>query len=128
MVPGIIVITIASILAVGHIWWGKQVPLKNLAELGNPIPVLASYHACWYHISIIFGFTAVASAAHLLTSWANSELLWALWIIIFGCWLTYLGVVYRYPSMRRLGWGQITLIFVLLIALGIQADSLEPLR
>ena len=46
-----------------------------------------------------------------------------LWVIIFGCGITYLGVVYAYPSMRKLGWGQILLILILLITLGLQANG-----
>ena len=121
MIAATLVVLIAVILAFGHVWWGRQVPLKEMERLGNPVPIVASYHACWYHISIVFLVTAAASAAHALTSWRNPELLWALWIIVFGCWVTYLGVVYFYPSMRRLGWGQITLMLVLLVSLGWQA-------
>jgi hypothetical protein len=32
-------------------------------------------------------------------------------------------VVYHYPSMRRLGWGQITLIIIMLINLGFVANA-----
>jgi hypothetical protein len=121
LIAELLVVLIAVTLAFGHVWWGRQVPLKELERLGNPVPILASYHACWYHISIVFLVTAAVSAAHALTSWRNPELLWVLWIIVFGCWVTYLGVVYAYPSMRRLGWGQITLMLVLLICFGWQA-------
>lgn len=123
MISGILVIAISLFLALGHIWWGKRVTLKELAALGNPIPVVASYHACWYHISIVFVATAVASGLHIFSSWSNAGVLWVLWVIILGCWITYLGVVYAYPSMRKLGWGQILLIFILLINLGLQADG-----
>ena len=123
MIPGILVVVIALFLAVGHIWWGRRVPLRALEALGNPVQIVASYHACWYHISILFLVTAIVSGAQLLSSWRNPEVLWVLWAVIFGCWLTYLGVVYVYPSMRKLGWGQILLILVLLISLGLQAGS-----
>ena len=54
MIVGTVVVVISLILAFGHIWWGRQVTLKDLDALGNPVRILASYHACWYHISIIF--------------------------------------------------------------------------
>ncbi len=120
-VSGSLVVLIALFLALGHIWWGRQIPLKALEALGNPIPVVASYHACWYHVSIVFLVTALVAGAHVLSAWRNPELLWALWLIVFGCWLSYLGVVYAYPSMRRLGWGQILLMLILLINLGLLA-------
>lgn len=123
MISAILIIVISLVLAIGHVWWGKQIPLKHLEELGNPIPVVASYHASWYHISIIFLVTAVVSGAQAFTSWSNAEVLWVLWIIIFGCWTTFLGVVYAYPMMRKLGWGQIALIIILLINLGLQASG-----
>lgn len=123
MISGLLVIAISLFLAAGHIWWGKRVTLKALESVGNPIPIVASYHACWYHISIIFVATAILSGAHLFSPWRNAEVLWVLWVIIFGCWLTYLGVVYVYPSMRKLGWGQILLILILLINLGLQANG-----
>ena len=123
MIPSILAIAISLILAFGHIWWGKQHPLKELQRLGNPTTTLASYHACWYHISIVFLVCAGLVLANLVNRSISSQTLWVVWTIIFGCWLTYLGVVYRYPSMRKLGWGQIVLIFILLVNLGIVAND-----
>ena len=123
MISGILVVVISLFLAFGHIWWGNRVTLKALEEVGNPVRIVASYHACWYHISIIFVVTAVASGLHMFSSWSNAGVLWVLWGIILGCWITYLGVVYAYPSMRKLGWGQILLILILLINLGLQAKD-----
>lgn len=121
MIPSILAIIISLALAFGHIWWGIQHPLKELQRLGNPTKVVASYHACWYHISIIFLASASVIALSLFQGSVWSQTLWVLWAIIFGCWITYLVVVYRYPSMRKLGWGQIVLILVLLVNLGIVA-------
>ena len=123
MIPSVIVIVISLFLAVGHIWWGMRHPVKEIRQLGNPTKVIASYHACWYHISIVFLAAAVVVLIDLVFGTISNQLLWGLWAIIFGCWLTYLGVVAAYPSMRRLGWGQILLILVLLVNLGILAND-----
>ena len=123
MIPGVVVVVISLVLAVGHIWWGLQHPVREIRKLGNPTTVIASYHACWYHISIIFLTAAVVVVIELIFGGVSSQLLWGVWAIIFGCWLTYLGVVAAYPSMRKLGWGQIVLILILLVILGIVAND-----
>jgi hypothetical protein len=123
MLSSILIIVICLILAPGHIWWGYQHPIKEMAEIGNPTKIVASYHACWYHISILLLATATVVAAHAFSSWANPELLWFLWATNLAFLFPYLGVVYHYPSMRRLGWGQITLIIIMLINLGVVANT-----
>ena len=123
MIPSVLVIAISLFLAVGHIWWGMTYPVKEIRELGNPTTTIASYHACWYHISIVFLVTAIVIAINLVFGTISNQLLWGLWAIIFGCWLTYLWVVAAYPSMRKLGWGQIGLILVLLVNLGLVAND-----
>ena len=123
MISNIAVVLISLVLAIGHVWWGKQHPLKKLDELGNPVVVLASYHACWYHISIVFFATAVVSILDLAGTDISSQLFWLMLVIIFGCWVTYLGVLYHYPSMRKLGWGQVVLILILMVNLGVLAND-----
>lgn len=71
----------------------------------------------------MFLATAIVVAAQAFSNWTNPELLWFLWATNLAFLFPYLGVVYHYPSMRSLGWGQITLIIVMLINLGLVANA-----
>ena len=41
-----------------------------------------------------------------------------LWVLIFGCWLTYLGAPVFFPRFWRIAWFQMILIVILLGDLG----------
>ncbi len=118
MSPLIITIATCLILGIGHIGWGQAHTVKEL-KASNAAPVVtASYHACWYHISIIFLTTAGYLLWHLLVAPVPVGHLLLLWGLIFGCYLTYWGALIAYPQLWPIAWGQMVVILVLLISFG----------
>lgn len=114
MIPFVIVIICCVILGLGHIGWGIIHPVRAMkkSDLDEVIP--ASYHACWYHISLIFFTTAGVSVWHLAVNQISTDVLVVLGFLIFGCWLTYLGTLLYYPKLWRIAWFQMALIPFLL--------------
>ena len=123
MNPFLVVAVTCTILAFGHVWWGIVHPLPALKKLDPDPIVIASYHACWYHISVVFLVSAVLNVWHVYYSQLPVEVLWVLWVIIFGCWLAYWGVLVRFPALWRVAWGQMALIALVLASLGLGALS-----
>lgn len=112
--PLVVVIVCCLILGIGHIGWGIVHPVKamNAAETDPVVP--ASFHACWYHISLIFFTTAGLLIWHLSVAPVSSELFILLGFLIFGCWLTYFGTLVFFPKLWRIAWFQMGLIPFLL--------------
>lgn len=109
---------ICSFLAVGHVWWGFVHPFRVLSETEIDEVVPGSLHACWYHVSVVFGVTAACCIYHVTVEKLSFDLMLVLWILNFLCWACYLGVLYAYPKLWRVGWGQVVLIAVVLGILG----------
>ncbi len=118
MSPFIITIATCLILGVGHIGWGNVHTVKALKASNAEAVVIASYHACWYHISIIFLTTAGYLAWHLWVAPVSSAPLLLLWGLIFACYLTYWGALIAYPELWPIAWGQMVVIPILLISFG----------
>ena len=118
MTPLLIASSICLFLSVGHIWWGLVHPFRALqvADIDEVVP--ASLHACWYHVSIVFFVTAASCVYHVAASPLSIDLFAVLWILNFLCWLCYLGVLYFYPRLWRIAWGQVLLIAIVLVSLG----------
>ena len=123
MNPFLVVAIVCTILAFGHVWWGIVHPLPALKKL-NPEPVVtASYHACWYHISVVFLVSAGICLWHVYFARMPVEVLWVAWVMIFGCWLAYWGVLIKWPVLWRIAWGQMALIALVLTSLALGALS-----
>lgn len=118
MAPLLIAAGICLFLSVGHVWWGFVHPFRAIAESEIDEVVPASLHACWYHVSIVFFVTAACCIYHAAVSDLSFDLMAVLWILNLLCWLCYLGVLYAYPKLWRLAWGQVVLIGVVLGMLG----------
>ncbi len=118
MSPFIVTIATCLILGIGHVGWGNAHTVKEL-KASNAAPVIiASYHACWYHISIIFLTTASYLIWHIWVSPVSVEPLLLLWGLIGACYLTYWGALLAYPQLWPIAWGQMVIIPVLLISFG----------
>ena len=114
MIPFIIVIVCCLILGSGHIWWGMVHPVKAMSSSNVDDVVPASYHASWYHISLIFFTTVGVIVWHLAVSEVAVGVVEVLGFLIFGCWLTFLGTLLYYPKLWRIAWFQMALIPFLL--------------
>mgnify|MGYP003320802878 FL=1 len=114
MTPLIVVTVSCLILGFGHIGWGIIHPVKAMRDSGIDQVVPASFHACWYHVSLIFFATAGLIIWHLAVASVNPDLFVLLGFLIFGCWLTYLGTLLFYPMLWRIAWFQMGLIPFLL--------------
>jgi hypothetical protein len=112
-----IVITACLILCVGHVGWGIIHPFKAAKDSNTPPVFLASLHACWYHISILFFVTAALLSWHLLVDAVSVDVMMLLWVLIFGSWLSYLATLLFFPQLWRIAWFQMVLIVVLLASL-----------
>ena len=113
-----VVIAACLILGTGHIGWGIIHPFKALRESNADLVVRASLHACWYHISVIFYATAGLLLWHVAVSPISTDLMTLMWVLIFFCWLCYLGALILFPQFWRIAWFQMVLIVVLLLSLG----------
>ena len=118
MSPYLITITTCLILGLGHVGWGIVHPVKALKESNADPVIVASYHACWYHISIIFLATAGYLGWHLMIAPIALGPLILLWGLIFACYLTYWGALIAYPQLWPIAWGQMAVIPILLISFG----------
>jgi hypothetical protein len=114
---------VVAFVALGHIWWGFVHPMPALRKLNADPIIVASYHSCWYHISVVFLVTAACMLWHFYTAALSIQAMWILWVTIFGCWLSYWGVLLNVPTFWRIAWGQMALIALLLLSLGLGAYS-----
>ena len=114
MIPFVIVIVCCLILGLGHIGWGIIHPIKAMKNAGIDPVIPASFHACWYHISLIFLTTAGILIWHLAIAPVGHDLLLLLGFLVFGCWLTYFGTLLFFPKLWRIAWFQMALIPFLL--------------
>ncbi|NQU36274.1 MAG: hypothetical protein HQ526_01600 [Actinobacteria bacterium] len=118
MTPLLIAAGICLFLSVGHVWWGLVHPFRVLADAEIDEVVPASLHACWYHVSIVFFVTAGSCVYHAMIARLSLDVFAVLWIMNLLCWLCYLGVLWAYPRLWRIAWGQVVLIAIVLVLLG----------
>ena len=119
MSPFVVTIATCLILGIGHVGWGQAHTIKALKESDAAPVIVASYHACWYHISIIFLTTAGYLTWHLGVAPVALDVLVLLWGLIGACYLTYWGALIAYPQLWPIAWGQMVVIPILLVSFGV---------
>ena len=123
MIPFYVVIAACLVLGTGHVGWGIIHPFKELRDSNAGLVVRASLHACWYHITVIFYLTAAILLWHVAVAPVSIDVMYLLCVLIFLCWLCYLGALLAFPQFWRIAWFQIVLIAVLLLSFGYGIQS-----